>query len=122
MKIRMNLELEEMERITYSIMEAASDYGVEEDKIDRVISEVWAEKDIEVKAAHLRQNIGEIEIDLNSKFAIFIIKTITKFFNVLKPAIKFIENLAIGAELKEWFKPVDETVEEELPSTIEFDV
>ena len=95
MKIRIELTIDEMSKSHETMNEVSNITDL--DPADTL----FKNQTIDVKSIKINQHMGRFDIDVDSKFTIWILSKVVKIVELFMPFIKFIENV-FDNEIKEF--------------------
>lgn len=112
MKIKVEFELGEMDKIHQTMLNVADEFDAD------APDSLFVKRKVNLKSIQINQQIGIIDIDIDSNFIIWSLDKLIGLSKFIKPVWMFIER---GVhELKDWITPIDNTNEEDIRK--EFDV
>lgn len=115
MKINVEFELNEMDKIHNTMLEVAKEFDAKEDDIPDTL---FKKRKVNLKSIKIDQQIGTIDIDIDSNFTIWCLDKLVGFSKFIRPIATFIDRYT--HELRDWICPIKEVDEDEVQK--EFDV
>ena len=95
MKIRIELTIDEMSKSHETMNEAANITGLEP------ADTLFKNQTIDAKSIKISQHMGRFDIDIDSKFTIWILGKVVKIIELFMPFIRFFENI-VDNEIEEF--------------------
>ena len=112
MKIKVEFEIREMEKAHETMLEVAEEFEA------TAPDTLFAKRRVNLKAIKVNQEIGSIDIDIDSDFTLWCLDRTIGLFKFIKPVWFFIERCI--HELGDWIQPIKEAKDEDIKK--EFDV
>ena len=106
MKIKVEFELGEMDKMHQTMLDVAEEFDVD------APDSLFVKRKVNLKSIQIDQQIGAIDIDVDSNFIIWCLDKLVGLSKFIKPVWMFIER---GIhELKDWITPIDNINEEDV--------
>ena len=106
MKIKVEFELGEMDKIHQTMLDVAEEFDAD------APDSLFVKRKVNLKSIQIDQQIGAIDIDIDSNFTIWCLDKLVGLSKFIKPVWMFIER---GIhELKDWITPIDNINEEDV--------